>query len=101
VDNESRTHISNAVETCLVDYLPKIFEIGLDGISIDARCRTKKYVAEMCMIYLEAIDLTRKGGSNLENGLNSLKEKARAISLGGITTGHFIKGLRDELPNLG
>jgi putative protease len=101
VDNDSRTHISNAVETCLVDYLPKLFEIGLDGIAIDARCRTRKYAAEMCMIYLEAIDLTRKGGITLENDLNSLKEKARAISLGGITTGHFIKGLKDELPNLG
>jgi putative protease len=101
VDNDSRTHILNAAETCLVDYMPALFEIGLDGIAIDARGRTAKYVGEMCLIYQEAIDLTKNSGNNLGRDLDFRKEKARAISLGGITAGHFIKGLRDELPNLG
>ncbi len=101
VDNDSRTHILNAAETCLVDYMPSLFEIGLDGIAIDARGRTAKYAGEMCIIYQEAIDLTKNEVSTLERDLEFLKERARAISLGGITTGHFIKGLRDELPNLG
>lgn len=101
LDNDSRTHILNAAEICLVDLMPRIFEIGLDGIAIDARGRTGKYAREMAEIYQKAIWLTEKGGSDLETELGSLKEKARAISLGGITTGHFIKGLRDELPKLG
>lgn len=101
LDNDSRTHILNAAETCLVNFMPRLFEIGLDGIAIDARGRTGKYAREMMEIYQKAIWLTEKGGSDLETGLGSLKEKARAISLGGITTGHFTKGLRDELPNLG
>lgn len=101
LDNDSRTHILNAAEICLVDLMPRIFEIGLDGIAIDARSRTGKYAREMAEIYQKAIRLTEKGGSDLETELGSLKEKARAISLGGITTGHFIKGLRDELPKLG
>jgi putative protease len=101
LDNDSRTHILNAAETCLVNFMPRLFEIGLDGIAIDARGRTGKYAREMSLVYQEAIDLTEKGGATLERDLESLKEKARAISLGGITTGHFIKGLRDELPNLG
>jgi putative protease len=101
LDNDSRTHVQNAAETCLLDFMPRIFEIGLDGIAIDARNRTGKYAREMSLIYREAIDLTEKGGAALERDLESLKEEARAISSGGITTGHFIKGLRDELPNLG
>lgn len=101
LDNDSRTHILNAAETCLVDLMPRIFEIGLDGIAIDARGRTGKYAREMTEIYQKAIWLTEKGGRDPETDLGSLKEKARAISLGGITTGHFIKGLRDELPKLG
>ena len=101
LDDDSRTHVLNAAETCLVDFMPRLFEIGLDGIAIDARGRTGKYAREMAEIYQKAISLTEKGGPDLKTDLGSLKEKARAISLGGITTGHFIKGLRDELPNLG
>lgn len=101
LDNDLRTHVLNAAETCLVDFVPRIFEIGLDGIAIDARGRTGKYAREMTEIYQKAIGLTEKRRPNLKADLGSLKEKARAISLGGITTGHFIKGLRDELPNLG
>ena len=101
MDDDSRTHILNAAETCLVNFMPRLFEIGLDGIVIDARGRTGKYSREMAEIYQEAIGLTEKRGPDLKTDLGSLKEKARAISLGGITTGHFIKGLRDELPNLG
>jgi len=109
LDDDSRTHVLNAAETCLVDFMPRLFEIGLDGVAIDARGRTDKYAREMAEIYREAISLTEKRGhdlepnieTNIEIDLGSLKEKARRISLGGITTGHFIKGLRDELPNLG
>jgi putative protease len=109
LDDDSRTHVLNAAETCLVDFMPRLFEIGLDGVAIDARGRTGKYARDMAEIYREAISLTEKRGhdlepnieTNIEIDLGSLKEKARRISLGGITTGHFIKGLRDELPNLG
>jgi putative protease len=101
LDDDSRTHILNAAETCLVNFMPRLFEIGLDGIVIDARGRTGKYAREMAEIYQEAIGLTEKRGPDLKTDLEGLKDKARAISLGGITTGHFIKGLRDELPNLG
>ena len=101
LDEDSRTHVLNAAETCLANFMPRLFEIGLDGIAVDARGRTGKYAREMVEIYQKAIVLTEKRGPDLKTDLESLKEKARAISLGGITTGHFIKGLRDELPNLG
>ena len=97
IDDESRTHIFNSVETCLIDYMPKIFEIGLDGIAVDARGRTERYTKEMAELYIRAIELTEKGGASLGNDLESLKEEARRRSLGGITSGHFLKGLKEEL----
>lgn len=96
-DDESRTHIFNSVETCLIDYMPKIFEIGLDGIAIDARGRTARYAKEMAELYRSAIDLTEKGEGSLRKDLENLKEDARRMSLGGITSGHFLKGLKEEL----
>jgi U32 family peptidase len=97
LDDDSRTHIFNSVETCLLDFMPRLFEIGLDGVGVDARGRTEKYAREMTEIYLKAIELTQKGGPTLQRDLQALKEDARARSLGGITTGHFVKGLKEEL----
>lgn len=96
VDDGGRTHIFNSVETCLVDLMPDLFKIGLDGIAIDARGRTRKYAQEMTEIYLKAIEITNAGGASQE-GLQALKEDARVRSLGGITTGHFLRGLKEEL----
>jgi putative protease len=96
LDGESRTVILNSVETCLIDHMPRLFEIGLDGIAIDARSRTGRYAREISEIYLEAMRLTKAGGSDLEADLGALKEEVKHRSLGGITTGHFLRGLRDE-----
>ena len=97
VDEEGRTHIFNSVETCLLDLMPDLFRIGLDGIAIDARGRTRKYAREMTEIYLKAIEITNAGSPTLDMDLQALKEDARARSLGGITTGHFLRGLKEEL----
>ena len=97
VDDEGRTHIFNSAETCLLDLMPELFQIGLDGIAVDARGRTRRYAREMTEIYLRAIDLTNAGSPTLDRDLQALKEDARARSLGGITTGHFLRGLKEEL----
>ncbi|RQW80716.1 MAG: U32 family peptidase [Methanothrix sp.] len=97
LDDDMRTHIFNSAETCLLDYMPRIFEIGLDGVAVDARGRTERYAREMTEIYLEAIRLTEKGGGSLPEELRALTERIRPMALGGITTGHFVKGLKDEI----
>ncbi|HUI39997.1 MAG TPA: DUF3656 domain-containing protein [Methanothrix sp.] len=97
LDDDSRTHVYNSAETCLVDFMPRIFEIGLDGIAVDARGRTGKYAREMTEIYARAIDLTKKRSESLRDDLAALKEEARRRSIGGITIGHFVKGLKGEL----
>jgi putative protease len=95
-DDDGRTHIFNSAETCLVDHMPRIFQLGLD-IAVDARGRTESYAQKMAEIYQQSILLTQIGGGDLERDLLALKEEARAISLGGITRGHFLKGLKEEI----
>lgn len=97
LDDDNRTHIFNSAETCLLDRMPEIFAIGLDGIALDARGRTREYASEMTQIYRRAIDLTEKGDGTLQQDLESLKEAIRPLALGGITHGHFVKGLKDEI----
>jgi anti-sigma-K factor RskA len=51
----------------------------------------------MTEIYLKAIDLVKRGHVERDLDLWALKEEAKARSLGGITTGHFLKGLKEEI----
>jgi putative protease len=97
LDDDHRTHIFNSAETCLLDQMPEIFAIGLDGIALDARGRTREYASEMTEAYRKAIDLTEKGSETLRRDLEILKESIRPLTLGGITHGHFQKGLKDEI----
>ncbi len=78
------TNILNCVETCLLDYIPRIISIGIDSIAIDARWKTEMYAEEMCDIYNKAIN-----GSDIEE----LKKRIRQIASGGITAGHFLRGV--------
>ncbi|MCJ7444091.1 MAG: U32 family peptidase [Methanotrichaceae archaeon] len=96
-DDDGRTHIFNSVETCLLDYLPILFNIGLDGLAIDARNRTKRYAEETAMVYIEAIKLIERKNGSFENHLRVLKHKIQPMVIGGLTTGHLIKG-RKEYP---
>ncbi len=97
LDDDHRTHIFNSAETCLLDLMPEIFAIGLDGVAVDARGRTREYARMVTGIYRRAIDLTEKGVGTLRQDLESLKESIRPLALGGITYGHFQKGLKDEI----
>jgi putative protease len=97
LDDDNRTHIFNSTETCLLDQMPEIFAIGLDGVALDARGRTEDYAREMSEIYRKAIDLTGSGRAALRQELETLKESVRPLVLGGITHGHFQKGLKDEI----
>ena len=95
LDNECRTHILNSVELCLIDYIPQISKMGIDTVIIDARGRTGKYSQDMSSIYKKAIVIGTKNGQKSKRELNALKNKAKKISLGGITTGNFIRGVTE------
>ncbi len=97
LDEENRTRVFNSAETCLLDMMPQIRSAGLDGIAVDARGRTEAYARRMVDAYGKAIRLTAQGGADLAAELERLKEEIRPLALGGITYGHFVKGLKDEL----
>jgi putative protease len=85
-DGECRTHIFNAVELSLIDQVPKLADLGVESIAIDARGRTGRYAQKMAEIYNEAL----AGGD-----LDGLKREARGMSMGGMTKGAFLRGRRE------
>jgi len=90
IDDESRTHIMNSVELCLIDYIPYLYQMGFYGLIIDSRNKTSSYASEMVKYYIQGLDFKENTDSNIRK-LNTLKNKVKKISSGGITTGNFLK----------
>ncbi|WP_292521593.1 U32 family peptidase [Methanoculleus sp.] len=91
-DGEGRTCIANAVETCLIDHLPRIAGMGVDAVAIDARGRGPHYAADMARIYREGIDAVARRDHGM---LSVLKDEVKRRALGGITGGHFVRGIEE------
>jgi putative protease len=93
VDAARMTHIRNSAETCLIDYIPDLMNIGISSFAVDARSKPEGYGREMAQIYSKAVSLARSG--KLQEELPALKERIRSIATGGITSGQFSRGLKD------
>ncbi|MDO8873457.1 MAG: DUF3656 domain-containing protein [Methanoregula sp.] len=96
MDSECRARIGNSAELCLVDYLPQIMEMGISEVVIDARGRTGACISEMIRIYRTAISATASRTTGAEKQLQALKDRIKRCSMGEITTGHFIRGLKES-----
>lgn len=91
-DPGGRTHITNAVETCLVDHLPFVAGLGLEWVAIDARHRGAFYAGDMTLEYRAALEVLKTGNNpgELKKSLSRIKEKIKRMSMGGITTGALL-----------
>ncbi|QSZ67578.1 U32 family peptidase [Methanofollis aquaemaris] len=84
-----RTAIGNAVETCLLDYLPELAGAGVATFIIDARWRGPAYAGEMTGLYREAL-----AGPERRADLERLKKEIKKHALGGITASSYVHGTR-------
>ena len=95
IDSEGNTHVLNSVELCLIDYLPAISQMGIESIVLDVRNKTYDYANEITSIYSKGLEYIEKGINTTKN-MNLLKSKVKNISTGGITTGNFLKGIKEN-----
>jgi putative protease len=97
-DPWGRTQILNAAELCLIDYLPALARVGVETFIIDARWRGPSYASEMISLYLEALEEKQwiKGEFPSSPAIPGLKGRVRALAQGGITAGHYLRGLSPE-----
>ena len=96
VDGECRSHIYNSSEICLVDHLPALMQTGISEVLIDTRGRTATYTGDMTRLYREAVQLAEKGVRTGDPGIKKLKDAIKRRAIGGITAGHFLRGLRES-----
>ena len=95
MDGECRSHIYNSSELCLIDHLPSLLQMGINEVIIDTRGRTTGYAREMTGIYKKAIALVHDGIKTPDKRLELLKDTVKRYALGGITAGHYLRGLKE------
>lgn len=95
VDDMCRSHIFNPDETTLIDSVRDLAARGIDAVVIDARGRTGDYASEMVKVYRAVISPDEKRKKDRRN-TGSPRDRVKAVALGGITAGHFTRGLKDE-----
>jgi putative protease len=91
-DEDGRTHIYNAVETCYIDHLNELREAGITSFVIEGRYRSPRYIREVTSLYREALRRLQIGKIDCTD----LKEEIRIRARGGITLGALIRGLKEE-----
>jgi len=84
VDRFCRMHIFNSRELCLLDELRAVMETGASVLRIDARRHGPDYVSKVTRAYRQALERGGKGPG---------KEAILPLIPGGITTGHFFRGV--------
>lgn len=91
-DPMGRTHVLNAVETSLIDRIPFLAEAGISCLVIDARRRGPRYAHDMTALYRDGIGALLKERDNTDTWTR-FKSRARKMARGGITHGHFERGV--------
>jgi putative protease len=95
-DGECRSHIYNSAEICLIDHLLSIREAGINEVIIDARGRPETYILEVTRLYRQGINLSGQKSPGQNHQIKELKDAIKNLVFGGITTGHFIRGLKES-----
>ncbi|MEN6395030.1 MAG: DUF3656 domain-containing protein [Methanoregula sp.] len=96
IDDACRSHIFNAAETCLIDAVPELMQVGVDAIMIDARGRPADYTRDMLRIYRDAMTQAAQKSGAQPHDFTALKDRVKTIALGGITAGHYTRGLKED-----
>ncbi len=55
-ENERGTFIFNSKDLCMIEYIPELFDAGIDSFKIEGRMKTALYVATVARTYRLAID---------------------------------------------
>lgn len=96
IDTECRSHIWNSRETCMIDHLDALQDAGIQSVAIDCRIHTRQYAHTVVRAYVSADALVSAGKSGKGEEIMALKGELQQIALGGITSGHFLRGVLEK-----
>ena len=90
MDQFCRMRLFNSRDLCLIDDLPGLLEMGVGVLRIDARGRGPDYTRDTVRAYRQALELALAGRTGQ---LKKLRDALYRYSPGGLTKGHFYRGV--------
>ena len=75
----------NAVETCLIDSLPELCDMGLDTLSVDGRHKTYDYASAVVKAYKEGLRAVSDGDWSGRGSGRALESELLQVLDGGGT----------------
>lgn len=90
MDQFCRMHIFNSQDLCLIDSLPRFYELGYHRVRIEARKEPPEYVEQVVQAYSQALEDLKIGR---HQRLEELKAKMEKLSPQGFTKGHYFRGV--------
>jgi len=55
-EDDKGSYILNSRDLCLLEYLPRLMEMGVDAFKVEGRMKSPLYVASVASVYRQAID---------------------------------------------
>jgi len=90
-EDERGSYIFNSRDLCLLEYLPRLMEAGIDAFKIEGRMKSPLYVASLARVYKQAIDYYTNSTYYDERKIQSWLDELLAVAARPFTSG-FIEG---------
>ena len=59
-EDERGSYILNSRDLCLLEYIPRLLEAGVDALKVEGRMKSPLYLASVASVYRQAIDRYRE-----------------------------------------
>lgn len=94
-ENERGTYIFNSKDLCMIEYIPELFDAGIDSLKIEGRMKTALYVATVARTYRKAIDDCLESEEKYRSHMDWYQEEISKCTYRQFTTGFYF-GKPDE-----
>lgn len=91
--NERGTHILSPKDLCLVEYLPRLVDAGVDSLKIEGRTKSLYYVSAVTKAYRNAIDEVMSGKTD---DLHKYFLELKKVGNRGYTQGFYLGNNNSE-----
>ncbi|MBP1762267.1 MAG: putative protease YrrO [Firmicutes bacterium] len=99
-EDERGSYILNSRDLCLLSYLPRLAEAGIDSFKIEGRMKSALYVAVTASVYRQALDAYYQTGVEYSQAQwQTWMEELQSVATRPFTNG-FIEGESPELQDI-
>ncbi|MGI5921958.1 MAG: peptidase U32 family protein [Syntrophomonadaceae bacterium] len=99
-EDDKGSYIFNSRDLCLLEYLPRLMDIGIDAFKVEGRMKSPLYVASVASVYRQAIDTYYKNAEPYSaRQLADWMEELNSTATRPFTNG-FVEGESPEIQDI-